>query len=161
MFIGFLLVLAGGAFTWLLGASFGKAHEQRSWAEVPAKIASVKKEKRRWEASPAPEYRVLIHFDYEYEGETYRSSRFELRGNSWTGKTSKINRLLENYTKGSKHLAYVDPEEPSLAVLKLDTKASGYSIWFPLIFVVGGVGVMIGAWLPRRKVKKSNSPPTS
>ncbi|MFP6880316.1 MAG: hypothetical protein VCA34_05170, partial [Roseibacillus sp.] len=39
---------------------------------------------------------------------------------------------------------------PSFAVLKRDSKAPGYSLWFPIIFVVGGLGIILGAvrsWL--------------
>jgi hypothetical protein len=38
-------------------------------------------------------------------------------------------------------MAFVNPAEPDFAVLKPDTKATGYSIWFPLLFVVGGLGI--------------------
>jgi hypothetical protein len=30
-------------------------------------------------------------------------------------------------------------------VLKRDSKAPGYSLWFPIIFVVGGLGIIVGA----------------
>ena len=42
-------------------------------------------------------------------------------------------------------MAYVNPSDPDFAVLKPDTKAAGYSIWFPLLFVVGGLGITVRA----------------
>jgi hypothetical protein len=31
-------------------------------------------------------------------------------------------------------------------VLEIESKAPGYSLWFPVLFVVGGFGIMVGAW---------------
>jgi hypothetical protein len=35
----------------------------------------------------------------------------------------------------------VHPRDPDFAVLKPDSLAPGYSIWFPALFVVGGLGM--------------------
>ena len=43
---------------------------------------------------------------------------------------------------------YFDPDDPQLSVLKRDTKASLYSIWFPFLFVVGGAGMVFSAVRP-------------
>ena len=44
--------------------------------------------------------------------------------------------------------AYVaDPDDPSVAVLKRDSKASIYTVGFPLLFVAGGIGMVVRAFL--------------
>jgi hypothetical protein len=42
-------------------------------------------------------------------------------------------------------ICYVDPKSPDRAVLKRDTKAALYSIWFPCLFVIGGAGMILSA----------------
>jgi hypothetical protein len=44
----------------------------------------------------------------------------------------------------------VNPAEPSFAILKTDSLAPGYSIWFPALFVVGGLGITFRAALGKR-----------
>jgi hypothetical protein len=39
----------------------------------------------------------------------------------------------------------VDPANPDFAVLKPDSLAPGYSIWFPALFVIGGPGIAVRA----------------
>jgi hypothetical protein len=39
----------------------------------------------------------------------------------------------------------VNPADPAVAVLRIDSRAPGYSLWFPALFVVGGVGIVVGA----------------
>jgi hypothetical protein len=48
-------------------------------------------------------------------------------------------------------MAFVNPAQPDFAVLKPDTKAAGYSIWFPLLFVVGGLGIVVRAIVRRAR----------
>jgi hypothetical protein len=42
----------------------------------------------------------------------------------------------------------VNPHDPDFAVLKPDSLAPGYSIWFPALFVIGGLGMTVRAFLP-------------
>jgi hypothetical protein len=39
----------------------------------------------------------------------------------------------------------VHPQNPALAVLKPDSLAPGYSIWFPGLFMIAGLGITINA----------------
>jgi hypothetical protein len=45
-------------------------------------------------------------------------------------------------------VCYVNPSDPTIAILKHGTRAALYSIWFPLLFVVGGLGI---AWTAIRR----------
>jgi hypothetical protein len=47
----------------------------------------------------------------------------------------------------SKVEAYVNPDDPTEALLEHETKAPGYSIWFPAWFLVGGLMVFFRALL--------------
>jgi hypothetical protein len=42
-------------------------------------------------------------------------------------------------------MVYVNPADVNFAMLKPDSKAAGYSIWFPMLFVIGGLGIALRA----------------
>ena len=144
--IGLLLFVAGGLFTWLMGRSFQRAREMESWPRTEAVILKAEVEERRIDPNRPTELRFAGLYSYEWEGVDYRSSRFALRGTPWTSKPEKVRESLERYPVGSVHEVAVNPSEPAMALLDLDSRAPGYSIWFPAIIALGGLGTMAGAW---------------
>ena len=52
---------------------------------------------------------------------------------------------LEAYPEGKAVTCYVNPEDPAFAILEHSTRAALYSLWFPLLFVVGGAGMILSA----------------
>ena len=95
------------------------------------------------------EFRFRVLYRYDWEGESYDSERYRLRGSSWSSMPDKAEALVERYPRGSIAECRVNPDSPAEAVLRQESKAPGYSLWFPLLFLVGGLGILIGAW--RRK----------
>ncbi|MGB0992986.1 MAG: DUF3592 domain-containing protein, partial [Akkermansiaceae bacterium] len=63
----------------------------------------------------------------------------------WTKELENVEKLQEKYPKGSNHTAYVNPDDPKVAILLHDTKAAGYSLWFPALIILGGGGMIWGA----------------
>ena len=51
---------------------------------------------------------------------------------------------------GSRVLAFVNPNDPTEVLIEHETKAPGYSIWFPALFLLGGVVVFSRALLKLR-----------
>jgi hypothetical protein len=147
--IGLLLAAAGGIFTWLMWRSFERAAAVEAWPRVPCSILISEVEGRRVDPELPPEYRFQVTFAYEWEGENYESDRFGLRGSSWSKSSAEAEALREEYPEGTVDECLVNPLDPSVAVLHRESKGPGYSIWFPMIFVIGGLGVVAGAW--RRK----------
>ena len=147
--IGLLLAAIGAIFTWLMWRSFDRAGEIEGWPQVPCAIIISEVEERRVDPELPPEYRFGVTYSYEWDGETYESDRFGLRGASWSKRPDEVRALVDFYQQGSVHQCRVDPLNPESAVLHRESKGPGYSIWFPMIFVVGGLGVVVGAW--RRK----------
>lgn len=144
--IGLLLAAAGGVFTWLMWRSYERADEIREWPGVACAIIRSEVEQRRIDPNQPPEYRLGILYSYEWDGETYESDRYRLRGASWTKDRESVEELSETLAVGTVTEGRVNPEAPGEAVLRSESRAPGYSIWFPLIFVVGGLGVVVGAW---------------
>lgn len=144
--IGLMLALVGGLFTWLMWQSFARARAIDSWPQVPCVILESEIDERQVDPNRPIEYRFRVLYSYEWEGEEYRSERYRLRGSSWSSRRDEPEMLIDQYPAASVQVCRMDPEFPATAVLVGESKAPGYSIWFPAIFVVGGLGVVVGAW---------------
>ncbi|TAE73758.1 MAG: DUF3592 domain-containing protein [Verrucomicrobia bacterium] len=144
--IGLALALVGGLFAGLMWRSFQRARVVDAWPQVPCVILSSDVEERQIDPNGPLERRFAVLFGYEWEGVARDSRLLRLRGSMWTGKEDAIRLLCDRYPEGARRECRVNPADPAVAVLEPESKAPGYSLWFPLLFVVGGLGVMVGAW---------------
>ena len=145
IFVGLLFIAAGAGFTWLMWRSFERASDQRKWKEVECVILESSIAERQIGTEVDREYSFEVLYGYTYAGTAHTSSRYSLRGSGWSGSEEKAAALMEEYPLESTRTCYVNPAHPDFAVLQRDSKAPGYSLWFPLIFVVGGLGIIVGA----------------
>lgn len=148
--MGLFLVAIGSGFAWYLWASYQKAKAMHAWIETPATV--VLSEVQDWKSTEYTivEFKPVVRYRYEFEGEIYESDQFKIADGP-TGDPEKANQRIEPYPVGSTVTAYVNPDEPTTAVLKRNTRAGLYTIWFPLLFVAGGLGMTITSLLPDRK----------
>lgn len=149
--MGLTMAAAGVFFGWFLWKNFDVARDMDDWREVPCQIV----------ASTIDGSQIDQHFETKYEFQV--SYRYEIDGRTYLGEDAKskpivagIRKKLEKwevrYPTGSTATCFVNPEESAEAVLDRDTKASIYSLWFPGLFVVGGLGVALsGLFLGRRR----------
>ncbi|MGB2403444.1 MAG: DUF3592 domain-containing protein [Akkermansiaceae bacterium] len=142
--IGILLVLIAVLFQWLMLRSYLKAKETREWTPIEAVVMRSSLEERHISGSP-PEARLCIRYEYSYGGENYTSGNISTRGSKWSRERAAVTDLLTEYPVGSSHLVWVNPTSPDVAILKHDTKAAGYTLWFPAVIMVGGLGIIWGA----------------
>jgi hypothetical protein len=143
--LGVILCAAGGGFTWLMWRSFERAKGQEAWTAVPCRILESEVVERKLSEHIPSEYAHHVLFGYEWEGEARASELLSVRGVSWSSNSEKAERLVEKYPAGTTTECFVDPDDPDRAVLKKDSKGPGYSLWFPILFVVAGVGIIVGA----------------
>jgi len=145
---GLFTALLGALFVWLLARSFLRAREMRTWPERECVILSNEIEERRHDPQSPREYRVNVEFGYAWQGTRMTGNQLTLRGNPWTSKFKLAEQRAAEYPPGKMTTCRVNPENPSFAVLKPDSLAPGYSIWFPALFVIGGLGMVVRAALP-------------
>jgi hypothetical protein len=148
---GLVIAGIGGVFTALMGDSYQRASAMHAWPQAEAVILSSEVEERRHDEFSQKEYRVKLLYGYEWKGEGKTGELLTARGNPWSKDLARIERELEKFPVGMKTKAYVNPADPDYAVLKPDSKAAGYSIWFPLLFVVGGLGIVARAVVTRAR----------
>jgi len=143
---GLSLMAIGGLFIVLMMRSSLRAADMRHWPEIECVILESVVEERVHDPYSPPEYRPRIDYGYEWRDQPYTSDRYSLRGTKWSSDKSKAEELISRLPTGSRQTCRVNPDSPSQAVLKADSLAPLYSIWFPGLFVVGGVGIVVRAW---------------
>ena len=143
--LGLSIAGVGGVFTVLMWNSYERAVSQHAWPQVDGVVLSSEVEEWKEHDFTPMEYRLKVLYGYEWKGEPKTGSRFDFRGNPKYNKLDKIEALVEKYPTGKKIRVYVRPDDADFAMLKPDSKAAGYSIWFPMLFVVGGLGIAVRA----------------
>ncbi len=147
--LGISLAMIGGLFVWLMGRSFVRAYEMRSWPEVGCVILTSEVEERQHDENSAAEFRQNLSFGYEWKGIARTGDHLTLRGSPWSSNRGLVEARVAEYPVGKSAVCHVNPADPDFAVLKNDSLAPGYSIWFPALFVVGGLGITFRAMTRR------------
>ncbi len=143
--LGLSVALAGLVFFGLMARSYLRAKEMRTWPRVPCVIIVSEIEERQHDENSEPEYRQNLSYGYEWQGKARTGDHLSLRTNPWTSKAPVIQERAAQYPVGLNTTCLVDPANPDFSVLKPDSLAPGYSIWFPSLFIIGGLGITIRA----------------
>ena len=158
-FIGLSTASIGALFVWLLAQSYLNAKAMRSWPQVPCTVLLSSIEERQHDPYSPVEYRHNILYGFEYNGQNLTGSLLTLRGNPWSKKRGDIEQRITTLPVGTKTTCLVSPDHPHTAVLKPDSLAPGYSIWFPSLFVIGGLVMAFRAiTLPRVAPEQNPAP---
>jgi hypothetical protein len=144
--VGLALCLVSGLFLWLMSRSFLRAREMNNWPQIPCLILRSEVAEHRIGETVAPDYRFSVLYRYEFHGKDYESDRWGLRGSMPRSERDPVQDLVALYPVGSVQTCWVNPKNPAMAVLKTDSRAAGYSLWFPALFFLGGLGMVTGAW---------------
>lgn len=144
LLLGGSLAFAGTVFTWVLWTAWQRAEETRRWAPVSCRITVSKVIMERPTPNSNPAYRADIRYDYVFNGGRYTGTRLK-RVDSPSQHQDVVIQRLQPWPPASESTCFVNPASPGMAVLKHDTRAALYSIWFPLLFVAGGMRMAWGA----------------
>lgn len=131
---------------WLMARSYQNAKLTRTWVESPAMILQADIIDRQIGTHVPTDYAANVLYGYEFNGSRLTSRLISPRGSKWAKDRGKAELELEGLETGLMTTCWVNPQHPHNAILRHDTKAAGYSIWFPTLFFVGGLGVMAGAF---------------
>ncbi|MBB5035499.1 DUF3592 domain-containing protein [Prosthecobacter vanneervenii] len=143
--MGVFLIIAGSFFAWRMWLSYEKAQMTRKWVQVPCRIVSSKVVGERPTPHTDPAHRVEIRYEYEFAGSKHRSTRIRQVEAAPTPHLDVAMQRQQEFPPGTERVCYVNPTAPDEAVLQHGSRAALYSIWFPLLFVAGGVGMVRGA----------------
>lgn len=143
--LGLVIAGVGALFVVLMGMSYMRAVDQRTWPQVEGVVLSSEVEEYKHDEFSPMEYRLKILYGYEWKGDQKTGERYGFRGNPNYNKRNTIAGLVVEYPAGKKTMVYVNPADANFTMIKPDSKAAGYSIWFPMLFVVGGLGIALRA----------------
>lgn len=136
---------------------YKKAKAAKSWVETPCTIVWSRVLSHRNDDGTT--YSVDIFYEYEFNAEQHRSNKYNYFSGSSSGRDSK-SAVVKRYPKGSKHICYVDPEQPERAIIERGFKSIGLWFLIPAAFMfiggICGVGILINAFR-----KKDTRPQTS
>ncbi len=138
--MGLFLALAGLVFTGVLWRAFSLAEVTRSWEATPCLIVASSMQSQRPSPNSNIAHRALIRYTYEYQGQRHTSTRIK-RVDAATSHEHLARATVAAYPVGQQAVCYVNPQNPAEALLKPGSRGALYSIWFPLLFVVGGLGI--------------------
>lgn len=117
-----------------------KAFDAEKWQEIPCKIITA--EVGSHSGDDGTTYSIDITYEYRFEGKTYRSDKYYFTSGSSSGYKSKA-RIVNEYKNAANPVCFVNPENPSEAVLVRGLHAELLFGFFPLIFLVVGVGGLV------------------
>ena len=142
--LGLLIAAIGGLFCYWLGKGFVKVLAVEKWPEVHCVILKSAVTEFKPVPNVAPRYRLDVDYMYEWNGQTLHSDRVRSRVRTTTDRAKALS-WQEAHMTGSESVCYVNPEDPSFAILEKDSRAVVYTIWFPGLFVVAGLGMVVQA----------------
>ncbi|MHC4773366.1 MAG: DUF3592 domain-containing protein [Planctomycetota bacterium] len=116
----------------------------KSWIPVPCEILESDLENDT--DSDGPKFWVEIQYKYKYENTNNISKKYGLNYLPSSYKRSH-KKIFDNYPKGAKSICYVNPKEPSEAVLNRSISMGLFSIIILAIFLILGIGMLLYALL--------------
>ena len=143
--MGLFLIVAGSFFAWRMWLSYEKAQTTRLWPQVSCRIVSSRIVSERPTPHSDPAHRVEVRYEYELNGGKHISTRIRQVEAAPTLHFDDAVQKQQLYPTGSRQTCWVNPAAPDEAVLQHGSRAALYSIWFPLLFVLGGFGMLRGA----------------
>jgi len=105
-----------------------------SWQQTPCRILSSEV------VSNEGDYRFAVRYEYAVGSDTFVGEKF--KRNFHDGDYDKQSGRVQQYPVGSPAVCFVNPANPSEAVLQRDSLLFGLVILFPLLFIgIGGIGI--------------------
>ncbi len=140
----FFTGLAVGVF-WIFPAIY-KSLSSDTWIETPCQILSSRVQSHS--DSDGTTYSVDISYTYTVGGVQYRSSRYGFIGGSSSGYQGKA-AVVRRYPPGSRAVCYINPDDPSEAVLNTELGWGALLGLIPVVFMT--VGLAGGFFMIRKK----------
>jgi hypothetical protein len=136
------------AIAWVLVQYLWNSHQRAAlmdaWREVPCQITRLDVDDSLRNQRGMTKYLMVVAYEYEFDGKKFTGSKIKLLPTE-ASDPRKLKKKIEAYAEGTNTICYVNPETPTEAVLKKNSKAALYSIWFPFLFIIGGLGMILSA----------------
>ena len=145
--VGLFLVALGLAFTWWLWQAGERSMITRQWTPVPCTVLVSGTRKSQFSEHDPVKWQAELEYRYLFAGKVYNGNKVR-RIEGPTPHLERVAATVARYPAGKEAQAFVNPRNPSEAVLEHSTKAAFYTLWWPLLFAAGGAGMMRAAMKP-------------
>lgn len=119
---------------------------RRAWRAVPATV--LKREHLRWDYDGLTRWRWSVRYAYEVDGRRLESDRLDVLHRTALIPRPADHALVQPYQAGQAVAAYVDPADPSNAVLEPRVPYLGFFIVAGLTCVTMGGGIAVAPFRP-------------
>jgi Protein of unknown function (DUF3592) len=138
-----LFALIGGVATWFVAVRpVAGLLAARSWVETPCTILA--SQVAESSDSDGTTYKVDVRYAYTFEGGEYRSERYDFFNAYSSGYDGKAE-VVARYPPGARTVCYVNPSDPSEAVIDRSPGPRYLVGLVPMLFLAVGVGGMVFA----------------
>jgi hypothetical protein len=132
-----------------------QAIEARSWVPVPCKIVSsgmsTSHRSRTSRRSRGTVYHIQVVYTYSYNGRFYQSNRYRFKQLNSPGGRAEKEQVVQRLLPGSTANCFVNPADPSQAVMDRDFNWDMFAEFIPLAFAgVGIAGILWSVHMRRR-----------
>jgi hypothetical protein len=128
-----LTVAGAGVVTWSTGNVLDGRASLR-WVAVDAEIVSSSLEQGVEARTGRKQWRPTVHYRYAWQGVPYEGRRLSFGLNTFPDASGGAEAVQMRYAPGSRHPAFVDPDDPSSSVL-----TPGMDV---LVLFLGGIGLL-------------------
>ncbi len=136
-----VFTLVGAGMLYPLGIRpIARTIDAKSWITTPCRV--LRAEVRSHDSDDGTTYSIYILYQYRFNGQTYKSDRYDFIGGSSSGYQGKA-RLVAAYQADRNPVCYVNPDDPSEAVLKRGFHAKLLLALLPLPFLLIGIGGLV------------------
>ena len=142
---------------WSIGSTLGDAWQMRDWVQVEARLYSA-----GYTTNPGDDsdtYEAYAEYGYRHAGKAYTGRRVGISpgGDNIGDYQRDIGRSLQAaHARGEHIMVYVDPDEPSRAIIDRGIRWGliGFKMIFVIVFGGVGFGLLVAVWrAPKEKDK--------
>ena len=142
--VGAFLIALGLSFTWWLWGAGERAMITRHWTPVPCTILVSGIRESQFSANDPTKWQPDLEYRYTFEGKVYHGTKLR-RIEGPSPHRAKAVASAATFSAGRETNCFVNPQNPSEAVLEHASKAAFYTLWWPLLFAAGGAGMLRAA----------------
>lgn len=113
-----------------------RTYQAQSWTETPCEVVSSRVQSHR--SDDGTTYSIDILYKYMVDGKEFRSNQYGFMNFSSSGRSDK-SKVVRAHPKGKKTVCFVNPKDPSDAVLMRDWSWSLLIGLIPSVFAIVGL----------------------
>jgi len=144
---------------WAVSSTFVEAYQMQGWVQVEAQLSAGGYETHSGDDSYT--YEAYAEYAYQYDGQTFIAKRVGITGgadNIGSYQQQQGNKLSQAHARGEPIRIYVNPEDPSQAIIDRGVRWAMVGFKSIFLFVFGGVGLglLILVWRAAKEKDKSD-----